>query len=69
MVNKIKKKCPVCGCLDADILGAVIVNKESWNAYRCLSPTGRKHSFLVKRTGDKKEQALTEQYIKSSNLL
>lgn len=68
MVNTIKKPCPKCGHKEADIMGALVKiedgEKVSYNHYRCLNP-GRKHIFYVKRKGDKAEQELTEEYIKS----
>jgi hypothetical protein len=74
--NTIQKKCPVCGHPQADILGAMtrveindkIEERVSYNHYRCLN-SGKKHTFEVKRKGNKQEQELTEKYIKSSSII
>lgn len=66
-INKILKKCPFCDYPHSDIIGAVVVvekgKRVSYNLYKCLS---KAHPFRVKRKGDKKEQQLTEKFIKSN---
>lgn len=69
MTNQIKKKCPVCKYPNSEIMGAVVVKEKdkrvSYNLYRCLS---KAHRFAVKRKNDKKEQELTEKFIKSESI-
>lgn len=72
MATNVQKQCPKCGTetdSKSEILCAVIIAEDgikvSYNQYRCIK---KHHSFLVKRKGDKKEQELTEKYIKSSHI-
>lgn len=70
MTNQINKKCPSCGYPNSEIMGAVVIEEKdkrvSYNVYRCLS---KAHRFAVKRKGNKKEQKLTEKYIKSKKII
>ena len=70
MTNIIKKECPHCKNGESDIHAAVILTddkgtKTSWNKYTCLKCH---KGFVVKRKGNKTEQALTEKYIKSPEI-
>jgi transposase-like protein len=66
--NYVDKECPYCKKKPCDIQAAIIVTDDkgeriSFNKYKCIScHTG----FLVRRKGNKKEQTLTEKYIKSN---
>ncbi len=71
MTNSIKKKCPHCRNTESDIHAAIILTddkgvKTSWNKYACLKCN---KGFVVKRNGNKEEQALTEKYIKSKSII
>jgi len=70
MINEIKKQCPECGDMKADIHAAVILTdnkgvKISYNKYTC---TKCHVGFVVQRKGNKAEQELTEKYIKSESI-
>jgi len=67
--NYVKKECPRCGKSPCDIQGAIVKydkgERVSFNRYTC----GSCHNmFLVKRKGDKVEQALTEKFITSESI-
>lgn len=70
MTNQINKECPECNYPNSEIMGAVVVKEKdkrvSYNLYRCLL---KAHRFAIKRKGDKKEQKLTEKYIKSEKIV
>ena len=70
MINEIKKECPNCRCVKADIQAAIILTDDkgiriSYNKYTCVKC---KVGFIVKRKGNKTEQELTEKYIKSESI-
>lgn len=62
----ITKKClnPICNAEELDLLGAIIINKESFNYYKCKKC---KNNFKVKRTKD--EQILTQKFIDASTII
>ena len=67
----IKKQCPICNYNESDTQSAIIIiedgKKVSYNIYKCNKKP--RHSFKVKRAADKKEQELTEKYIKSESIV
>jgi len=66
-INIIKRNCPDEKCKgdESDVLGVLVKDKESFTHYRCLTC---KKPYFVPRKGNKKEQELTEKYIKSSSI-
>lgn len=70
-INKIEKACPTCNHPYSDIIGASVSMEKgkaiSYNIYKCLAK--RHHTFKVKRKGNKKEQELTEKFIKSKSII
>lgn len=62
----IAKKClnPKCTFEELDLLGAIIINKKSFNYYKCPKC---KQNFNVKRTKD--EQILTQKFIDASKII
>ncbi len=68
-MNIIERNCPdeKCKGAESDVLGVVVKNgKESFTQYVCLTC---RVSYFIPRKGDKKEQELTENYIKSSSII
>jgi transposase-like protein len=64
-MNIITKDClnPVCQSHQLDIEGAIIINKKSFNLYKCP----RCHQvFTIKRTTS--EQKLTQKFIDASKI-
>ena len=66
MTNKIKLKCPVCGCKDADVL-AVIQGKDVKVIVRCLADKGQKHQYKLDPLGKNKDwqQFFKPEFIKT----
>lgn len=64
-MNPIVKNCPnqKCKAQQVDIEGALIINKKSFNLYRC---NACRISFQIERT--KIEQKLTQKFIDASKI-
>jgi len=68
MTNNIKKKCPSCGCPDADVMAILHTKDGKLIAYRCLA-SGRKHPFTVPVKDETQKQELIDKgFFKSEAL-